>query len=142
MGPNTATLVITITNPAPFLYNGQTASGRVGVAFSYQVQATDNPTSYTAAPLPAGLTLDAAKGIISGTPTTAGTYAVNITATNAYGTSPAGVLSIYVAVANPPPPVVTLPPGATSLSASGQVAVPFSPFTSRLLHQTHASVQP
>jgi uncharacterized delta-60 repeat protein len=54
----------------------------VGVPFYYEVAATNSPTSVTAPSLPPGLTLNPALGIISGTPTVAGTYAINLTIVN------------------------------------------------------------
>ena len=50
----------------------------------YTITATDNPTSYTATDLPAGLRLSGAT--ISGTPTTTGTYASTISAVTSAGT--------------------------------------------------------
>ncbi len=44
------------------------------VAFSCQVNATNNPTSYTATGLPAGLTINASTGLISGTAGASGTF--------------------------------------------------------------------
>lgn len=71
-------------------------AARVGTPFSYQITATNNPTSFAAGsvysrtsalskPLPDGLSLDAATGIISGTPTREGDYVLAIGATNAAG---------------------------------------------------------
>lgn len=62
-------------------------SGAEEEEFSYQIEATNNPTSYSATDLPAGLTIDTTTGLISGTPTTAGTYNVTICATNSAGTT-------------------------------------------------------
>jgi thermolysin len=50
----------------------------------YTITATDNPTSYTATDLPAGLRLSGA--IISGTPTAKGTFASTISALTSAGT--------------------------------------------------------
>src|SRR5580692_6717257 len=76
----------TINPPAPVITSQNTASGTVGIAFSYQITATNNPTSYGAAPLPGGLSVNTATGLISGTPTTPGTTQVTLSATNAAGT--------------------------------------------------------
>jgi hypothetical protein len=50
------------------------ATGQVGVAFTYQIVATGNVRGYDATNLPAGLTVNTSTGVISGTPTTTGTY--------------------------------------------------------------------
>ncbi len=80
----------------------------VGANFSYQISATNSPTAYTADPLPVGLTVSATTGLISGKPTTAGTYTVAVTAINAVGTGTAS-LPITVGTTPPPPP----PPDGT-----------------------------
>jgi hypothetical protein len=45
-----------------------TASGKVGLAFSYQITPSNNPISFNATDLPAGLSINKTTGIISGTP--------------------------------------------------------------------------
>ena len=57
------------------------ATGQVGIAFSYTITVTGNPQTFSAAPLPAGLSPPNASGVISGTPTTAGTTSVVLTVT-------------------------------------------------------------
>ncbi|WUL60764.1 putative Ig domain-containing protein [Streptomyces sp. NBC_00344] len=69
-------------------------STKVNTAVSLQIKATDSDTSkslaYSATGLPAGLSINASTGLISGTPTGTGTSAVTVTAkdsTNASGST-------------------------------------------------------
>lgn len=71
---------------APTITSTLTASGAQGSPFSYTITATQTPTSYNATGLPAGLSINTTTGVISGTPTLAGTYNVTISATNSVGT--------------------------------------------------------
>ncbi len=84
-GTGSATLTLTVTL-APAITSAAAASGMVGTAFSYQITATNTPTSFGATGLPAGLTVDIASGLISGTPTAAGTSTVTLSAVNSVGT--------------------------------------------------------
>src|SRR5438876_11612435 len=72
--------------PKPVITSPLTATGQVGVAFSYQITATNSPTSYNATGLPAGLTSNTRTGVSSGRTTTAATSSVSLSATNAGGT--------------------------------------------------------
>ena len=85
-GTGTATLTLTITAAPPVITSATTASGTVGSAFSYQITATNTPTSYGATGLPAGLSVNTGTGLISGTPTAAATSTVTLSATNSGGT--------------------------------------------------------
>ncbi|MBO0847785.1 MAG: putative Ig domain-containing protein, partial [Nocardioides sp.] len=78
---------VTVTNPG-----NQTST--VGTAVSLQIHASDSASgqtlTYSASGLPAGLSINASSGLISGTPTTAGTSNVTVTAkdtTNASGSA-------------------------------------------------------
>ncbi|HAZ09309.1 MAG TPA: hypothetical protein DCZ01_12510 [Elusimicrobia bacterium] len=65
---------------------------------SYQITAANSPTSFNAAGLPAALAVSTATGLIAGTPATAGTSSVTISAANSSGTGSAGLsLSVYSA---------------------------------------------
>ena len=57
-----------------------------GVAFAYQIAASDSPTGFGATGLPQGLKLDPTNGLIAGTPVHVGTNTVTLTARNGWGT--------------------------------------------------------
>jgi hypothetical protein len=79
---------VTTTGPGPIISSPTSSSGTAGAAFvPYSITASGTPTSYSAVGLPPGLTLNTMTGSISGTPTTAGTYVVTISATNSSGTN-------------------------------------------------------
>jgi subtilase family serine protease len=66
-------------------------STTAGTAVSLQIKASDSASgqtlSYSASGLPTGLSINSSSGLISGTPTTAGTYAVTVTAKDGTGAS-------------------------------------------------------
>ncbi|WP_042444978.1 S53 family peptidase [Streptacidiphilus jiangxiensis] len=74
---SSSTESVSVTNPG-------SQSGTVGTAVSKQISATDSAgksLTYSATGLPAGLSISSS-GLISGTPTTAGTSSVTVTATS------------------------------------------------------------
>lgn len=75
----------------PVISSAATATGTVNTAFTYQITATNTPTSFGASGLPAGLTVNTLTGSITGTPTAAGSTNATITATNGAGTASAGL---------------------------------------------------
>jgi hypothetical protein len=75
---------ITPTQP-PFITSPLTATGTAGSAFSYQITANNNPTSYNATGLPSYLSVNTATGLISGTASIRGVGSVTISATNPGG---------------------------------------------------------
>ena len=78
---------VTVTNPG-------SQTGTVGTAVSLQIHATDSASgqtlTYSATGLPTGLSINSSSGLISGTPSAAGTSSVTVTAkdtTNASGSA-------------------------------------------------------
>jgi beta-galactosidase len=92
---NLASATLESVAPHPVITSATTASGTVGRAFSYQITATNSPTSYTATALPAGLSVITGTGLISGIPTSAGTSTVTLSASNNSGTATA-ILTLMV----------------------------------------------
>ncbi len=83
--------------PAPILTSALTAQALAGQPFAYQITASNEPNSYSATGLPAGLTCDATTGIVSGTPAVAETCTVTLGAANAGGTGSAQLTLTVVA---------------------------------------------
>ena len=88
---------ITTVQPTPSITSTLTATSEYGSSSSYQITASYSPTSYSAATLPTGMSLDAATGLIGvGANTAAGNYSISLTATNASGTGTASTLNYTV----------------------------------------------
>ncbi|MFB4303708.1 M4 family metallopeptidase [Actinomadura sp. NTSP31] len=116
-----AAVSVTGTDPVPGTCPGQgggpavTSPGdqtsTVGQPVSLQVKASDpggQTLSYSATGLPAGLSINATSGVISGTPTTAGTSTATVTAKNTSGQTGTATFNWTVN-----------PPGGGSCSAPG-----------------------
>ena len=110
--------------PVPVVSSSLMASGTNGVAFMYQIIATNIPTSYSATGLPPGLLFNSGSGVISGTPTAGGTYMVSISATNQGGT---GMASNLVLTLNPAVQVITFPAQSPTQPFSPGGTFPISP---------------
>ncbi len=83
---NTATASTAVAS-GPVPSNSYAVSGTYGSAFTYTVTATNTPTGFSASGLPPGLSIDTSTGVISGTPTAAGSYTASIGISNANGSS-------------------------------------------------------
>ena len=95
------TLAITITGDVPAITSSTTQSVDANELFSYQIQASNTPTSYTVTGLPSGLSFDTQTNQISGTPAAAGSANVSIYAINGIGQGPTITLVITIAEAKP-----------------------------------------
>ena len=115
----TGTNTVTVTTPP-----SQTTA--VNTAASLQVQASDSASgqtlTYSATGLPAGLSVNSSTGLISGTPTTAGTSNVTVTAKDTTGASGSASFSWTV---------------STSSSGSGEPPASFWGNTSAIPPATH-----
>ncbi|MBI3883953.1 MAG: putative Ig domain-containing protein, partial [Sphingobacteriales bacterium] len=120
-GTGNKPVVITISQLAPSVTSASTASGTIGTAFTYSITASNAPTSYGATGLPAGLTVNTSTGIISGTPTTAGTYTTTVSATNATGTGSKPVV-ITVSSVTDPAGVITCYKAPGSITVDGNLS--------------------
>ncbi len=89
-----------ITNGSPIITGALTKTGKQGVAFSYTIKATNNPATYSAAPLPEGLSIDPNSGVISGVPLVFGTFAVTISSYNMFG-SDSKTLTVNISTGAP-----------------------------------------
>jgi hypothetical protein len=102
----------------PVIAGPYTATAYKNVPFTYTISADNSPTSFDATLLPAGLTLNPATGVISGTLTATGTWSIALTATNGAGT---GRATLTLEAIVEPAPVISSP--ATEVITLG---VPFS----------------
>jgi hypothetical protein len=123
------TLNLTIAPPAGTLTITTTSlpNGTVGQPYSRPVQATGGTGTFTwtisAGTLPPNLNLDPASGVISGTPTAAGTSSFTVRVQDTAGQSDTQGLSITIN-STPPPPS---PPDITTTALpAGTVGVPYN----------------
>jgi hypothetical protein len=116
-GAASQTLTLNLAAGAPVITSALTKSGKQGQVFSYTINATNNPATFSAEPLPDGLTVDPASGVISGLPLINGTFAVTIGVANAFGAD-SQTLTLNLATGAP---VIS-----GSLSANGREEVSFS----------------
>ncbi|RFA12550.1 hypothetical protein B7R22_15660 [Subtercola boreus] len=131
-GAATASIQIPIANPSsvPAITSVDAAAGVVTKPYVFQLVATGVPTptfAVSRGALPAGLRIDTASGLITGTPTDVGSTDFSVIATNAAGSSAETRLTIVITalpVTPTGPPVgagggATVPTGGTTASTGG-----------------------
>lgn len=120
-GTTTSPLVLTIEAPlnVPAYTGPLQLSGVQGAAFTFTPAFSNSPTGFTASGRPAGLSVNATTGAITGTLEATGTWTIQIAATNAGGTT---TVALTLTV-NPAPtaPVIT-----SASTATGTVGSAFS----------------
>ncbi len=107
---------LAVTNPGA-------QAGTTGVALTRPIVAIGGTTPYawTATGLPAGLSINATSGIVTGTPTTAGSSTVRVTAADAANRTSSAAFTWAIAV-----PVVVTNPGARTGTTGVAVSVPMT----------------
>lgn len=104
-GPSYIAVNGTTTVTTPVITSSLTHSATYGVATTYNITASNSPTSYSATGLPTGLSVNTSTGAITGTPSAVpGTYNVTIGAANGGGGGPTSTLIITI---NPKPITIT-----------------------------------
>ncbi len=121
-GSDTKPLTININQP-PAITSASSKSGLTNAAFTYTMTASGFPqptlsaTGLNGGPLPGWLSFSG--GILSGTPTLAGTYSVALSAANTVGTDPK---TLTITIKDP----VATPVITSGQPPSGAVTVPFN----------------
>jgi hypothetical protein len=90
--PNSGSQAYTITiNPAPAVTTSSLANGQAGTQYSQTVAVTDGTPPYkfsvSSGSLPPGLSLDSSRGVVSGTPGRAGSFAFTVLVIDQAGAS-------------------------------------------------------
>lgn len=119
-GSDTKIVAFESVSNTPIITAGQTFTGKVGAAFSANVTlaGSQSATSWSATSLPAGLSINASTGAITGTPISKGSFTASITATGSGGSSPAESVAFTISEGAP---IIT-----SSQTGAGKVGEAFS----------------
>lgn len=101
--------------PPPVVTGGSGISGSAGEELEYQIVATNSPTVYSSARVPAGLRLDPSTGKLSGAVKVPGVYTMSVYAKNAGGI---GRAEVQVTVTGAPPSITSVGAAAAVVGKS------------------------
>jgi large repetitive protein len=120
------TLIITAASPLTITTNPSLTPASPGVAYNQQMTATGGVPPYVwsvaSGALPDGIGLNATTGLLSGTPTSAGTFSFQLSVGDQHGTKATGTFSIVVAAPLTISTAPTLPAGVSGLPYSTTLA--------------------
>ncbi|MGH8522931.1 MAG: DUF4038 domain-containing protein [Gammaproteobacteria bacterium] len=123
--PDTATVTVNVdvrhTNQAPQITSSSVTTATVGVAYSYDVEATDpdgDALSYSLGVAPAGMTINGRSGLITWTPARKGDFPVNVRVTDSRGASASQSFTVKVSEA---PVLVPDVVGKTQMQAEAAI---------------------
>ena len=114
-GTGNQTLTLTVKPVTPVITSAANANATVGLSFAYTITASNTPTSFGAANLPAGLSLNSTTGVISGTPTTLGITTITLSAINDAGT---GTQTLTLTVKHQTPVITSAATGNATVGLS------------------------
>src|SRR6266571_1934460 len=122
-------LSIAISASSPVITTSSLPAGQMGAAYQATLSASGGTTPYSwslaSGSLPAGLSLNSASGVISGTPSASGTSSFTVQVTDSAGKAAQQPLSIAISASSPAITTSSLPAGQmgaayqATLSASG-----------------------
>ncbi|MBL8344626.1 MAG: tandem-95 repeat protein [Rubrivivax sp.] len=105
------TITVAAANAAPQITTTPVTSGTVGVAYAYDVNATDpngDALTYSLTQAPSGMTINASSGLIAWTPGTAGSQAVTVRVADPAGLAATQSFTIAVAAGNAAPQITSV----------------------------------
>jgi hypothetical protein len=98
-GTGTGALTINVFAPPPVITSATAVAVKAGQPLTYQITATNSPTSYRASGLPSGIVCNGTTGLVSGSTTIVGITTATVTAINSTGSGSAqlaiNILSPY-----------------------------------------------
>jgi endoglucanase len=90
--------IAALASGPPVITSPTLANAGVGVPFSYQITASNNPTVYAVTGLPPGFSLEQATGLITGTAAASGAFTVGLSAGNFAGN---GAATLALTITSP-----------------------------------------